>query len=167
MFKNQSDLNQCIYWPFYRLMCSYKVYVIYFWAHERLIGSELVHWTKETKYIYIYIDGVYVCTYIAWTRMRVWEMLFERIGMMRNEKLNEYGQSIGACGVFYDFIEPREFMRDEMTNIWLVKHANGDLIFDEEYRNLPDYRNLKTTYASQANRNEIKNRFLDIKVKFL
>jgi len=80
------------------------------------------------------------------------------------EKLNEYGHSIGACGVFYDFIEPREFSRDEMTNIWLVKHANGDLIFDEEYRNLPDFRNLKTSYASQASRNEIKNRFLDIKV---
>jgi len=52
-----------------------------------------------------------------------------------------------------------------MTNIWLVKHANGDLIFDEEYRNLPDFRTLKTSYASQAGRNEIKNRFLDIKVR--
>lgn len=56
------------------------------------------------------------------------------------EKINEYGMSIGACGVFYDFIEPSEFTREDMTNIWLVKHANGDLIFDEEYRNLPDFR---------------------------
>jgi protein tyrosine phosphatase len=62
-----------------------------------------------------------------------------------------------------DFVEPGEFSRYDMTNIWLVKHANGDLILDEEYRNLPDYRNLKTSYASQSHRNEIKNRFLDIK----
>ena len=83
--------------------------------------------------------------------------------MKSSEKLNEYGHSIGACGVFYDFIEPGEFTRYDMTNIWLVKHANGDLIFDEEYRNLPDYRNMKSSYASQAIKNEIKNRFLDIK----
>lgn len=50
-----------------------------------------------------------------------------------------------------------------MTNIWLVKHANGDLILDEEYRNLPDFRDLKTSYASQLISNEAKNRFLDIK----
>ena len=65
--------------------------------------------------------------------------------------------------IMNDFIEPSEFSRYDMTNIWLVKHANGDLILDEEYRNLPDYRNLKTSYASQSHRNEIKNRFLDIK----
>lgn len=50
-----------------------------------------------------------------------------------------------------------------MTNIWLVKHANGDLILDEEYRNLPDYKDFKTSYASQLISNETKNRFLDIK----
>lgn len=50
-----------------------------------------------------------------------------------------------------------------MTTMWLVKHANGDLILDEEYRNLPDYRDLKTTLASQDPKNECKNRFLDIK----
>lgn len=50
-----------------------------------------------------------------------------------------------------------------MTNIWLVKHANGDLILDEEYRNLPDFRDFKTCYASQLLKNEYKNRFLDIK----
>ena len=79
------------------------------------------------------------------------------------EKINEYGMGLGAAGIFYDFTEPSEFTRDEMTNIWLVKHANGDLIFDEEYRNLPDFRSLKTTHASQAAHNESKNRFLDIK----
>lgn len=62
-----------------------------------------------------------------------------------------------------DFVPPGEFSRYDMTNIWLVKHANGDLILDEEYRNLPDYRDVKTTYASQATKNESKNRFLDIK----
>lgn len=62
-----------------------------------------------------------------------------------------------------DFVLPGEFSRYEMTNIWLVKHANGDLILDDEYRNLPDYRDYKTCYASQMTKNELKNRFLDIK----
>ncbi|CAF1007134.1 unnamed protein product [Brachionus calyciflorus] len=62
-----------------------------------------------------------------------------------------------------DFVLPGEFSRNEMTNIWLVKHANGDLILDEEYRNLPDFRDYKTCNASQLLSNECKNRFLDIK----
>lgn len=50
-----------------------------------------------------------------------------------------------------------------MPNIWLVKHANGDLLLDEEFRNLPDYSHIKSSSASQEQRNEHKNRFLDIK----
>jgi protein tyrosine phosphatase len=62
-----------------------------------------------------------------------------------------------------DFIVPGEFSRYDMTNIWLVKHANGDLILEEEYRHLPEYRDMKTSFASQSIKNEIKNRFLDVK----
>lgn len=58
---------------------------------------------------------------------------------------------------------PAAFSRNDMTTIWLVKHANGDLILDEEYRNLPDYREVKSSHASQDPKNETKNRFLDIK----
>ena len=91
-----------------------------------------------------------------------------KIKSQLNEKLGaefglQHGGMGGGGGVFYDFVEPGEFSSYDMTNIWLVKHANGDLILDEEYRNLPDYRNLKSSYASQAAKNEIKNRFLDIK----
>lgn len=62
-----------------------------------------------------------------------------------------------------DFAVPAAFSRHDMTTMWLVKHANGDLILDEEYRNLPDYRDIKTSHASQEPKNECKNRFLDIK----
>ncbi|RNA36674.1 receptor-type tyrosine- phosphatase epsilon isoform X1 [Brachionus plicatilis] len=72
-------------------------------------------------------------------------------------------KNILICRGSSDFVLPGEFSRTEMTNIWLVKHANGDLILDEEYRNLPDYRDFKTCYASQLMSNESKNRFLDIK----
>lgn len=58
---------------------------------------------------------------------------------------------------------PTPFSRHDMTTIWLMKHANGDLILDEEYRNLPDFRDIKTSQASQDPKNECKNRFLDIK----
>ena len=68
-----------------------------------------------------------------------------------------------ACVGDDGFVAPSEFGREQMTSIWLVKHANGDLILDDEYRNLPDYRDVKTSYASQLLRNECKNRFLDIK----
>ena len=66
-------------------------------------------------------------------------------------------------GLSNDFVVPGEFSRHQMTNIWLVKHANGDLILGEEYSNLPDYRDRKTCFASELLKNENKNRFLDIK----
>ena len=66
-------------------------------------------------------------------------------------------------GLSNDFVLPGEFSRHQMTNIWLVKHANGDLILGEEYSNLPDYRDRKTCFASELLKNENKNRFLDIK----
>lgn len=69
-------------------------------------------------------------------------------------------------GLSCDFVVPGEFSRHQMTNIWLVKHANGDLILSEEYSNLPDYRDKKTCFASELLKNENKNRFLDIKVSF-
>ena len=62
MFKNQSEENQCICWPFYRLMRSYKVYA-YTLERMSVQSDQLVYWTKETTYISE--DGEYVCTYIA------------------------------------------------------------------------------------------------------
>ena len=73
-------------------------------------------------------------------------------------KIDDY--SLNIC---YSFTPPGEFSCSQMTNIWLVKHANSDAIFEEEYRNLPDFRSLKTSHASNSLRNESKNRFLDIK----
>jgi protein tyrosine phosphatase len=62
-----------------------------------------------------------------------------------------------------DFIPPSEFSKSEMQNKWLLKHANSDLILEEEYRHLPDFRNKQTSHSSQAFHNEMKNRFIDIK----
>lgn len=77
-------------------------------------------------------------------------------GLMRS-KFDDF------LGCNFDFVAPLPFSRQDMTTMWLVKHANGDLILDEEYRNLPDYRDIKSSHASQDRKNECKNRFLDIK----
>ena len=50
-----------------------------------------------------------------------------------------------------------------MNIVWLLKHANGDLLFEEEFRNLPDFGHIHACHASSAPLNEHKNRFLDIK----
>ena len=82
---------------------------------------------------------------------------------LRNNKSSMDKSSDDYLGMSSDFVVPGEFSRHQMTNIWLVKHANADLILDEEYRNLPDYRDKKTCFASDMFKNEYKNRFLDIK----
>jgi hypothetical protein len=85
------------------------------------------------------------------------------LSMRINNKMSMDNCVDEFMGLSNDFVVPGEFSRHQMTNIWLVKHANGDLILGEEYSNLPDYRDRKTCFASELLKNENKNRFLDIK----
>ena len=61
------------------------------------------------------------------------------------------------------FIEPLDIRISDMEREWLFKHANCDLRFEDEYKNLPDYREIKTCYCAEDKKNDGKNRFLDIK----
>ena len=89
--------------------------------------------------------------------------LGSNLSMRINNKMSMEKCADEFMGLSCDFVVPGEFSRHQMTNIWLVKHANGDLILSEEYSNLPDYRDRKTCFASELLKNEHKNRFLDIK----
>jgi protein tyrosine phosphatase len=61
------------------------------------------------------------------------------------------------------FVEPQDIRINEMESVWMFKHANCDLKFEDEYKNLPDFRDQKTCYCAEDKNNEGKNRFLDIK----
>ena len=94
----------------------------------------------------------------------------EARGARRTNKLHGKSRSSNKSGKYpqisdfeLPFIEPPDIRLSEMESVWLLKHANCDLKFEDEYKNLPDFRDQKTCICAEDKSNEGKNRFLDIK----
>jgi protein tyrosine phosphatase len=59
------------------------------------------------------------------------------------------------------FEEPEDVLLENIETEWLIKHANSDLIYYDEYKALPDFRSSKT--CNYSDNNPTKDRFIDIK----
>ena len=56
-----------------------------------------------------------------------------------------------------------EFNSRDIKKVCSIKRANDNYLFEQEFKSLPDYHNVKSSNASNDIKNAIKNRYTDIK----